>query len=415
MYKRGSIKHSKHSKNSKNSDASRSKKRDKGSAKKSIAILGCTGSIGDNTIAALGYHSSDVVIKTLVAGSNAKKLAKLAQDWDVENVCIKSLSAGSELKSHLSDSNSKVYMGKEETLGILSETYHDIVVVGISGIEALEYILSVIPRTDVLCLANKEGVVCAGSMIKELAKRYFTRILPLDSEHNAIFQILSEDYDSSHIRSIILTASGGPFLHRAISEFGSITLSEALTHPNWVMGKKNTIDSATMVNKALEVIEACELFDIGYRSVNIVIHPQSIIHGVVNYTDGNSIAHLANPSMVIPIHYALFHPERRAIQDFEFDLSSVEKLEFLSPDYERYPVLKLLDEIMDTGNKGFQIIFNVANELAVDSFLSSKISFTDIVPTIANALERIVAIEPKTLDETISFIEHIRETLMCDG
>ncbi|MDR2590170.1 MAG: 1-deoxy-D-xylulose-5-phosphate reductoisomerase [Oscillospiraceae bacterium] len=331
----------------------------------SITILGSTGSIGRQTLEVakhLGYK-----IKALTAYNNAELLEQQVQQFKPERFVLGS------------DPN-----GQNEITDIAKNSGADIIVTAISGIAGLEPTLAAMQTGKRVALANKEPLVCAGDIVIKTAKKFDTEIIPVDSEHSAIFQCINNS--RSQVKKIILTASGGPFRGYSKEQLSKVTPEDALYHPNWNMGKKITIDSATLMNKGLEFIEAMYLFDISPEQIEVVIHPESIIHSMVEFVDGSTIAQLSNPDMRMPIQYALTYPNRLPGLTKPLDLTALGKLTFEKPNLDLFPCLRLAIEAAKKGTK-FCAILNQANEEAVALFLEGKISFTEISEYIEGKLD----------------------------
>ena len=371
--------------------------------KKDLLIIGSTGSIGDSTLRVVNQHRDKFRVKTLIASSSVEKIAKQAVEFDVENVGLNDNSKYRELKSILSNYPQINVIAGEEALDDLFSMQYDVTVAAATGFACLKPIIKVIPNTKVLGLANKESIVCAGSILTGLAERYDTVVIPIDSEHSAIFQALDQSNHKA-VNRLILTASGGPFLNTPVDQFKFITPEMAIAHPIWKMGAKISVDSATMMNKGLEIIEAHYLFGIDGRRIDAVIHPQALVHGFVEYSDGSIIAQISDPDMQTPISIALGYPKRL---DIKYKLPTWERLStmsFNSPD-EKFRCLKLAKEALYSGQSKC-IELNSANEVAVAAFLNKKISF-DQIPDV---IERTLSVNPEKSIKDISEIFEIAET-----
>ncbi|OGI20259.1 MAG: 1-deoxy-D-xylulose-5-phosphate reductoisomerase [Candidatus Melainabacteria bacterium RIFCSPHIGHO2_02_FULL_34_12] len=374
--------------------------------RKKIAILGSTGSIGRQTLDVLSAFKDDFEVIGLAAGKNVQLLAEQIKEHNPRFVSLTDSSLAQELKSILKNPALEIFWG-DMGLEFISSCSCDIVVNGLVGSLGLKPTISALSHGKRVAFANKETLVIAGNLIKDLIDRYHGEIIPLDSEHVAIHQCVN-NAKKEDIKRIILTASGGPFRTWAKSQIQSATKEQALKHPTWVMGQKITIDSATLMNKGLEVIEAMHLFDISHKQTDVFIHPQSIMHSAVEFVDGNIIAQLGATDMKLPIQYSLYYPERKQLPFNLFcDLLSVGKLEFEKPDYERFPCLKLAYEVAEKG-KSYPIVLNAANEIAVDMLLKEQISFDKIATIISDSLETHVACEPKSLEEIIQIDKDAR-------
>ncbi len=370
--------------------------------RKTIAIFGSTGSIGENTVKLIKANPDNFELKILVANSNVELLSKQALELKPSYICIGDASKIDQLKVNLKDSNIQVI---EDKISEVAKIKVDLTVMAILGAAAILPTINAIIAGNNIALANKECLVCAGSIITNLAKKHQVQIIPVDSEHSGLFQV----FDSKRpylVKDITLTASGGPFREYSLEQMQSVTKSQALKHPNWSMGAKITIDSASLVNKCLEVIEAYYLFPLAKEQVKIVIHPESIIHAIVNYQDGSMLAQLGAHNMQIPISYALFYPERATLDEFnQFDLAKIGQLRFYRPDYQKFKSLQILESILDSINSNAPLVFNMANEIAVDAFLKDKISFIQITQVIEAMLEKIELKQLNDLEETIAQME----------
>lgn len=352
-----------------------------------ISILGSTGSIGKQTLDIVRNNKSRFKITALTANTNIQLLCEQAKEFKPETIAIADISKYGELKRMIENDirDIRVLSGREGIVEAATYENTDLVLSAIVGIAGLEPIYNAIKEGKRIALANKETLVTAGGIImKEAAKRN-VKIIPVDSEHSAIFQCMGND--RNNISKIILTASGGPFRTKTYEEITKATVADALNHPNWIMGKKITVDSATLMNKGLEVIEAKWLFDISPDKIEVCIHPQSIIHSMVEYADGSVIAQLGVPDMRLPIQYALTYPHRIETSDKKLKLTEVKQLTFEEPDLNRFPCLKLAYDALQLGDSAC-IVLNGANEIAVNSFLQGKIRFTDIYRLVYSALEK---------------------------
>jgi len=366
--------------------------------KKSIAIFGSTGSIGKNALRVIEQHSDDYQIVALVAKSDVKTLIKQARIFKPKYAAINNISHYQELKNGLADLKIEVVAG-EKTINDLAKIKVDFFLSAIVGIAALIPTFNAIKAGSNVGMANKECLVAAGDLMLKAAKKSGAKILPIDSEHNAIFQIF-EQQNLDKIERIILTASGGPFLNFSPTQMKNITIDQAIKHPNWSMGAKISVDSATMMNKALEVIEAYRLFPVKKEQIEIVIHPESIIHGLVDYCDGSTLAMMSLPDMQVPISYALAYPKRISIKHPKLDLAKISKLNFLAPDTKKFSALKLVREVLEVDGNA-PCIFNAANEIAVARFLEGEIEFTRIVKIVYKALEKIPYQKIATLEDVV--------------
>ena len=365
--------------------------------KKKIAILGSTGSIGTQTLEVIAAHPEHFEVETLTAHNNVTLLAQQAIRFQPNAVVIGNNDHYIQLKEALANHPIKVYTGKKAIAQVASLPSVDMVVAAMVGFSGLLPVLKAIEAGKHIALANKETLVVAGELITKLAMKHHVALLPVDSEHSAIFQCLQgEQYNP--IEKIILTASGGPFRTKTIEELAYVTKDEALRHPSWNMGAKITIDSATLMNKGLEVIEVRWLFDVLSEHIEVIVHPQSVIHSMVQFTDGSVKAQLGVPDMKAPILYALSYPHR-LVSDFpRLDFSKYPSLTFEKPDIQRFPLLDLAYcALKDGGNR--PCTMNAANEAAVEAFLNGHIGFTDIPRWIEQAMQQIAFIANPTLDQ----------------
>jgi len=368
---------------------------------KKISILGATGSVGINTLKILADYKSKYQVIALTSYKNYKKLAKYALMFNCKYAVIGEKKYYKKLKDELFGSNVKCLAGNKSICEVSSLNV-DIIISAIVGIAGLKPTFASLGNAKILAIANKESVISAGKLLLQKAKFKKTKIIPLDSEHNAIYQILDKEKKAS-IKSIILTASGGPFLKMHQKNFKNITVEEALMHPNWRMGKKITIDSATLVNKIIEVIEASILFDLSLEKIDILIHPPSIIHGIVNFIDGSSHLVASSPDMKIPISYALSWPDRSVNHLKCLNFSKNYSLNFIKPNYEKFPALSLKKIISNSlFTKSSVIVLNAANEIAVENFLKKNIKFDDIVRIIKKTVYEFNHTEIKTLKDVLS-------------
>ena len=345
---------------------------------KNIILLGATGSIGKSTLNLIRQKREKFNLIGISAYKNTEQLKLISEEFNVKNVCF-----FKNDKDIIFKKCTKVMKGHDGLLELASLNC-DIVVSGISGLAGLMPAYTAINNGNNIAIANKEPLVVAGNILIECSKKNNVKILPVDSEHNSIFQCFDNNF-RENISHITLTASGGPFLNRPLNNFKDITIEEALKHPKWQMGKKISIDSATLINKALEVIEAGFLFELKSNEINVVIHPESIIHGLVHYKDGSVLANLALPDMISPLSVAIGYPERYNLDLPELNLVEVSQLNFLKPDLEKFPGLNFGWNALN-GPNYISIILNAANEIAVDLFLKKRINFTSIVEIIDKCL-----------------------------
>ena len=367
------------------------------SSKKSIALFGATGSVGSSVIDIVRADRDRFDLTVLTAASNWKKLATLALEFLPRYVVIADERYYEKLSEALSGSGIDILTG-EDGLITAAQIPVDLHVASIVGIAGLLPTYKAVECGYTVALANKEALVCAGSLMMQAAQRSGATILPLDSEHNAIFQSLEFD-NKSAVSKIILTASGGPFREKSREDLLNVTVAEALAHPNWDMGAKISIDSATMANKALEVAEAYHLFNQPAENIEVVIHPQSIVHSMVEYSDGSVLAQMGAPDMRTPVAYCLNWPKRHKANTDRLDFSAAFNLDFYPPDLERFRMLGIMLDILNK-NSTLGVNFNAANEVAVEAFLSEKIAFVDIEHTVSKVLEN-------TNDPQITNIEDV--------
>lgn len=352
---------------------------------KKIAILGSTGSIGTQTLDVVREHSDELQVVALAAGTNKERLKEQIKEFHPKLVSLSDEKKAQELKEELAGEQVEVVCGMEGLIEVAGVDSADVVVTAVVGMMGILPTMEAIKKGKDIALANKETLVTAGHLIIPMAKEYGVSILPVDSEHSAIFQSLQGEPKAA-LDKILLTASGGPFRGKSAEFLETVTLEDALNHPNWSMGPKITIDSSTMVNKGLEVMEAKWLFGVDYSKIEVVIQPQSIIHSMVQYVDGAIIAQLGTPDMRVPIEYALFYPERRSLSGDRLDFSKLSQITFEKPDYKVFRGLSLAIEAGKTGGT-MPTVFNAANERAVAKFLKGEIKYTDIVRSIEKCMD----------------------------
>ena len=352
---------------------------------KKIAILGSTGSIGTQTLDVIRAHSDELEVVALAAGSNKERLKEQIREFHPELVSLSDEKKAQELKEELAGEAEEVVCGMDGLIEVAGIDSADVVVTAVVGMMGILPTMEAIRKGKDIALANKETLVTAGHLIIPMAREYGVSILPVDSEHSAIFQCLQGEPKKA-LDKILLTASGGPFRGKSAEFLETVTLEDALNHPNWSMGPKITIDSSTMVNKGLEVMEAKWLFGVDYSQIEVVIQPQSIIHSMVQYIDGAVIAQLGTPDMRVPIEYALFYPERRSLPGDRLDFSKLSQITFEKPDYKVFRGLSLAIEAGKTGGT-MPTVFNAANERAVAKFLKGEIKYTDIVRSIEKCMD----------------------------
>ena len=352
---------------------------------KKIAILGSTGSIGTQTLDVVRAHSDELEVVALAAGSNKERLKEQIREFHPELVSLSDQRKAQESKEELAGEAVEVVCGMDGLIEVAGIDSADVVVTAVVGMMGILPTMEAIRKGKDIALANKETLVTAGHLIIPMAREYGVSILPVDSEHSAIFQCLQGEPKKA-LDKILLTASGGPFRGKSAEFLETVTLEDALNHPNWSMGPKITIDSSTMMNKGLEVMEAKWLFGVDYSQIEVVIQPQSIIHSMVQYIDGAVIAQLGTPDMRVPIEYALFYPERRSLPGDRLDFSKLSQITFEKPDYKVFRGLSLAIEAGKTGGT-MPTVFNAANERAVAKFLKGEIKYTDIVRSIEKCMD----------------------------
>ncbi len=372
---------------------------------KKVTILGSTGSIGRQTLEVIEKLEEDYIIEGLSCGQNIELLKLQIEKFHPSFVCVENKEDALKLKEIFK--NIKFLYGEEGLLELASNNDNNILVVALSGKAGLKPTIAAIKNGINVALANKETLVTAGEIVMQLARQNKIELLPVDSEHSAIFQCLKGNNRSS-INKLLITASGGPFLNKTEEDMRHAKLNEVLSHPKWNMGKKITVDSATLMNKGLEVIEAHHLFDIDYDKINVVIHPQSIIHSAVEYCDGSVIAQMGLPSMHIPIQYALTYPERvQGIKTNSFNLQKCVNLSFYEPDYIKFPLLKLAYNLgKESGT--MPLCMNAANEEAVLAFLKGKIKFFDINNIVLKMVENYNNIKKPSIDDIFEEDKKVR-------
>ncbi len=365
---------------------------------KRIAILGSTGSIGTQTLQIV-RDNKEIEVVALAALKNVDLMEKQIREFHPKLVCMCDENAGRILRTKIADTTTRVVVGMEGLIELAIIPESDILVTAIVGMIGIRPTIAAIQHGKTIALANKETLVTAGHIIMPLAREMNVSILPVDSEHSAIFQSLQGQRKES-LEKILLTASGGPFRGKTRNELMNITVEDALKHPNWSMGHKITIDSATLVNKGLEVMEAKWLFQTDLSQIQVIIQPQSIIHSMVQYSDGAIIAQLGTPDMKLPIQYALFYPERRPMQEKRVDFFELSQITFEKPDTDTFLGLKLAYEAAACGGS-MPTVFNAANELAVALFLNNKIKFLEIYDLIQKAMEHHKRIENPNVEEIL--------------
>jgi 1-deoxy-D-xylulose-5-phosphate reductoisomerase len=366
---------------------------------RSVTVLGSTGSVGTQTIELLAADPERFRVRALVGGRNAVLLAQQAVSLRAEIAVVADPSAYGALRGALAGSGIKAAAGAEAVIAAAAMEA-DWTMAAITGAAGLAPTLAAIRRGAFIGLANKEALVCAGDVMLRAVREAGATLLPVDSEHNAIFQSLA-DGNHGAVEKIVLTASGGPFRTSTLEEMAQATPQMALRHPIWSMGAKISIDSATMMNKGLELIEAARLFSLDETRIEVLVHPQSVIHGMVHYQDGSVLAQLGSPDMRIPIAHTLTWPHRMPTASPRLDLAAVGRLDFAAPDLIRFPALRLAREVLQIGG-GTPTILNAANEIAVEAFLNNRIGFLDIVHTVDHVLQRLGTPPADTLDDVIA-------------
>ncbi|MDD6305948.1 MAG: 1-deoxy-D-xylulose-5-phosphate reductoisomerase [Clostridiales bacterium] len=380
---------------------------------KKIAVLGSTGSIGTQTLEIV-REQKDIEVVAIAAGSNINMLETQMREFSPKLVCVYDEERAKELRIRTADLQVKIVSGMEGLLAVATHPDSEILVTAIVGMLGIRPTIAAIREGKKIALANKETLVTAGHLIMPMAKECGVPILPVDSEHSAIFQSLQGN-EENKVSKILLTASGGPFRGKKRAELEQIQVEDALKHPNWSMGRKITIDSSTLVNKGLEVMEAKWLFGVELEQIQVVVHPQSVIHSAVEYEDGAVIAQLGTPDMRLPIQYALYYPKRLPMSGKRLDLFSLGSMTFEQPDIETFRGLKLAYDAMKQGGN-VPTIYNAANEKAVALFLNKKISYLKITEIIEECMQRITYKENPSLEEILEtealVYEHI-ERFVC--
>lgn len=371
--------------------------------KKRVTILGATGSIGMNTIDVIKRHPDQFELFAITANCNVDGLLQQIREFNPPFAVLKDAAAAAQLTDRLADESvtTQVLSGVDGLCEVAAHDTVDYVMAAIVGAAGLVPTMAGVKAGKRILLANKEALVMSGALFMDAVKQSGSELLPIDSEHNAIFQCLPINHGTSlaanGVARILLTGSGGPFRETPLSQLVSVTPDQACAHPNWSMGRKISVDSATMMNKGLEFIEACWLFDAGIKDVEIVVHPQSVIHSMVEYVDGSVVAQLGHPDMRTPIAYGLGWPERIESGVPLLDLVAQGELSFAAPDEKRFPCLRLARQAMEAGQTA-SVVLNAANEVAVAAFLAEQIAFTDIPAVIETVLDRADLLKPDHLD-----------------
>ena len=380
-----------------------------------IAILGATGSIGTSTLDLVGRHRDRFEVVAVTAATNAEALAESARRTGAKLAVVADQSRLKQLQDLLAGTQCRAAAG-EEALVEAASGDADVVVGAIVGCAGLRPVMAAVEAGKTIALANKEALVTAGDLMTRAARASGATLLPVDSEHNAIFQCLAGSR-SKDVSKIILTASGGPFRTATVDFIADATPAQAVAHPNWSMGAKISVDSATLMNKGLELIEAHYLFAVPSEQLEVVIHPQSVVHSMVEFVDGSVLAQLGSPDMRIPIAYALSWPERIATPAQPLDLATIARLDFETPDLQRFPALRLAREALEAGGAA-PIVLNAANEVAVAGFLAGRLRFPDIVGAVERALERSDFARPQSIGDVLEIDRATRSrvgTLMAEA
>lgn len=370
------------------------------SNKRKISIIGSTGSIGRQALEVIEKLQDKFEIIALTGGANVELLREQALKFNPKYVCV-----GNSKGEKLDIAGVKTLYGQEGLEEICSNKENDIILVSVSGKVGLRPTLTAIDNGIDIALANKETLVMAGDIVMSRAKEKGVNIIPVDSEHCAIHQCIK---DISQVDKLIITASGGPFLHKTIDDMKNATVAQALNHPRWSMGKKITVDSATLMNKGLEIIEAHHLFNMPYEKIDVVVHPQSIVHSAIEYVDGSVIAQLGLPSMHIPIQYAITYPERfEGIKSKSFSFADIARLDFEKPDFEKFPSVKMAYEAGKIGGSA-TVCMNAANEEAVFAFLEDKIKLYEIYQITSKMMEQYHLVKNPSIDEIFEIDKEVR-------
>lgn len=352
---------------------------------KNISVLGSTGSIGRSSLEVIDNLSHRFKVVGLTAGRNTQLLEKQVEKFRPKIVSLERKEEAEDLRRKFKGKSIKITFDQEGAEEVASFSENDIVISAITGIDGLRPTLAAVQEGKKVALANKESMVVAGPLIQDMVRKFGAQLIPVDSEHSGVFQCLAKE-EMENVKKVILTASGGPFFSKSSSEMNDITLEEALNHPRWKMGKKVTIDSATLMNKGLELIEARWLFGLEPRQLGILIHPQSIVHSLVEMSDGSVLAQLSPTDMKLPIQYALTYPEREDSLLPSLDLSEIKALEFYEVNVEKFPIIKLARLALEEG-ESFPIALNAANEVVVSAFLEQRIKFMDISDVVTEIVE----------------------------
>lgn len=371
-----------------------------------LAILGATGSIGTQTLEIVRLFPDAFDVRALSCGSNVELLAEQVREFQPECVAVGTEEAANELRSLIPYGTVDVWAGEEGLCAVATGEGVDVVMAAVVGFAGLAPVLAALRAEKTVALANKETMVVGGTLVNDALDQHDAQLLPVDSEHSAIFQCLAGESERT-VEDLVLTASGGPFRTREASTFDEVTVEEALDHPNWSMGAKITIDSATMMNKGLEVIEAQRLFAVDANQVQVLVHPQSIVHSMVSFGDGSVKAQLGVPDMKVPIQYALSYPSRWPAPHERLDWTEFQRLDFEQPDTEKFPCLRLAYEALEEGGTA-PAVLNAANEVAVGLFLDEQISFLGIPHLIEYVLSQMTVVQSPTLDDLVAADEQAR-------
>ncbi len=372
---------------------------------KTISVLGSTGSIGTQTLEVA--RECGIKVSAIAAKKNINLLETQIREFKPKIAAVFDEKAASELKKNVADTSTKVVSGMEGLCDVACENNAEIVLTAVSGMIGITPTLKAIQSKKTIALANKETLVAGGELVMQEAAKNGVDILPVDSEHSAIFQCLQGCKDKKHINKLILTASGGPFFGKTKSELESVTIKDTLNHPNWDMGAKITVDSATMMNKGLEIIEATHLFGIDEAKIDVLIHRESILHSAVEFIDGAIIAQMGVPTMKTPIRYAISYPNRINSQDEKLNLAKIRNLSFFEPDYKTFEALTICREALRNGGSS-TLIINSANEEAVGMFLNQKIKFNDIIKLIKLAQKQFKPQKISSLEEILKIDSDVR-------
>ncbi len=378
---------------------------------KKIALLGATGSIGRSTLDIISRFPERYQVVALGGGRNIRELIALARRFQPQLLAVQEEVGAGELIQALRDCGLSipVMVGQSGAVAVATHPQADIVIAAMVGAVGLEPTHAALKAGKDVALANKESMVMAGRLLNQVSAATGAAILPLDSEHSAIWQALNGE-PKKGVEKLILTASGGPFRDFSLAEMGQVTPAQAMRHPRWEMGPKITIDSATMMNKALEIIEARWLFDVVPERIEVLVHPQSIVHSLVEYVDGSVLAQLGLPDMRLPIAYALGYPERLALDLPKLDLAALGQLDFFEADAKRFPALRLVRQALAAGDSG-AIAFNAANEVAVERFRQGEIGFLEIAGSVEKVLNTVTRKDFSTLTEILNFDAQIRQSI----